>query len=402
LRILILASEWPPSPGGVSALSLEQARGLAELGCDVRVVSLEGTSGPITQPAGPQTLTVEGVVVKAKAIWRLPALIRLAIARARHWQPDVIYCPAYRGFGVPGLVASRIVGAPLVLYFHGTELRTDGTGGPRRWLLRRCLRHAAVVLANTNNTVGLIRGVDPNLSKPVLAVHPGAAIAPFAQPANLAAAPALRESLLSAAGIPREAHDQATLFVAVCRMHRGKGIGTAIRALARLRAEQPDKRLVYALVGEGPHLGEFRELAEELGVSDRVIFCGPAPYGNTAQYYLAADAYLQPSQPEGPFLESYGIAFVEAQAAGLPCIGTNWGGVPEATRPGETAWLVEPGSVEQVAGAMERVPRLSLDERAMIGFRGRAFAKTRTWEAHCAQLLDLIRQYCPAKPAPRA
>jgi hypothetical protein len=48
--------------------------------------------------------------------------------------------------------------------------------------------------------------------------------------------------------------------------------------------------------------------------------------------------------------------------------------------------------VAAVAEAMEKFCRLTADERAIIAFRGRVFAATRSWEAHCQRLLDLLTQ----------
>jgi phosphatidylinositol alpha-1,6-mannosyltransferase len=403
MRILILASEWPPMSGGVAALSWEQAVGLASQGNEVRVVCLAPNQGESTQPQMEiPGLSVTPVVIKTRAILRLPALIRVAIKTTRDFHPDLVYCPAYRGFGLPTWFASRLGRVPYCMYFHGTELGTDGRGGPRRFLLRRCLRAASLILTNTHNTAHLVRQVDPDLPVPIQVIHPGAHLSPMTQQAHLNQAQALREAWFRQAGISEPEWGQTRVFIAVCRLHRGKGLGTAIEAFAKIRRSLPDQPLVYVLVGEGPHEQEFRDHAEAMGVGRQIIFAGAAAYGSTAPYFLAADAYLQPSQPEGPFLESYGIAFVEAQAAGLPCIGTNWGGIPEATRPGETAWLVPPRSVVRIAEAMERVLRLTPDERAMISHRGKAFALTRTWDEHVLRLNEMLGQQCPRRGRPQS
>lgn len=84
-----------------------------------------------------------------------------------------------------------------------------------------------------------------------------------------------------------------------------------LEVFSALHAMRPEARLL--LVGEGPKEQEIRDRAEQLGLTDAVVFTGGVTH--TAPYLCAADVFLLPSLFEGlPF------TLIEAQCAGLPCL----------------------------------------------------------------------------------
>lgn len=87
-----------------------------------------------------------------------------------------------------------------------------------------------------------------------------------------------------------------------------------IRLFAAYAASHPDARLL--LVGEGELFDEIQALAKQLKVYEKITFTGAV--SNVADYLSAMDVFLFPSLYEG-----LGMALVEAQAAGLPCIVSN-------------------------------------------------------------------------------
>ncbi|MEB3285105.1 MAG: glycosyltransferase family 4 protein [Candidatus Sericytochromatia bacterium] len=108
-----------------------------------------------------------------------------------------------------------------------------------------------------------------------------------------------------------------------------KGLSTAIQALARWG--DPDAHLL--VVGRGPE-GEFRKLAEDLGVSEYLHFAGfvadPRPY------FAASDVFLFPT-----LYEPFGMVVLEAMASGLPIITTRLAGVSDVIRNGVEGYLVD-------------------------------------------------------------
>jgi glycosyltransferase involved in cell wall biosynthesis len=101
-----------------------------------------------------------------------------------------------------------------------------------------------------------------------------------------------------------------------------KGIDTAIRAIARLKDRVPAIKL--RILGDGDTT-PWRRLAEQLGVGEKVEFCGEIPGGQPVFDWLDnIDVYIQPSKTEG-----LPRSLIEAMSRGLPCFASRVGGIPE-------------------------------------------------------------------------
>jgi glycosyltransferase involved in cell wall biosynthesis len=166
-----------------------------------------------------------------------------------------------------------------------------------------------------------------------------------------------------ALGVPVDA-DVVTI---VGRLVPLKGHVTLFEAVARLRAMSPRVRLLVA--GRGPLEAELRSEAARLRVADLVSFLGAR--GDVRRVLAASDVLAAPSTSEG-----FGLAVVEAMAAGLPCVATRTGGLAEIVEDGASGFLVAP---RDVAALAETLGRLLGDVglRARLGERGRAVAEQR-------------------------
>lgn len=101
-----------------------------------------------------------------------------------------------------------------------------------------------------------------------------------------------------------------------------KGQRFVIKALAILK-KQGITNFEYQLAGGGSN-EKLKRLAEQLGVSDQVVFKGSIIHDDIFEWYDSLDLYVQPSLQEG-----LPRAMIEAMSRGLPCYGTNTGGIPE-------------------------------------------------------------------------
>jgi len=136
---------------------------------------------------------------------------------------------------------------------------------------------------------------------------------------------------------------------------------------------------VLLLVGDGPYRAELGRLAQRVGVSDSVIFTGPVPWEELPAYYDVGDVFAMPcrTRRKGLDVEGLGIVYLEASAAGLPVLGGDSGGAPDAILDNETGHVV---SGRDVAAVADRLIELLGDPAAAaaMGNKGLAWVE-REW-----------------------
>lgn len=140
---------------------------------------------------------------------------------------------------------------------------------------------------------------------------------------------------------PRE----GTVLITASRLVHKNAVDIIIRALVAL----PDT-VSLTIAGTGPEEQNLRDLAHSLGVEKRVSFLGFVAHAELPRHLSCADLFVRPSRSEG-----MGNSFIEAMAAGLPVIGTREGGIADFLTDGETGWVVEKDSPEQIARAIEDI-----------------------------------------------
>ncbi len=143
------------------------------------------------------------------------------------------------------------------------------------------------------------------------------------------------------------------------RGHRHAGNSAALAPVAEAVPARPAGAGLAAdpvllLVGDGPYRAELGRLAQRVGVSDSVVFAGPVPWEELPAYYDAGDVFAMPcrTRRKGLDVEGLGIVYLEASAAGLPVIGGDSGGAPDAILDGETGHVVPGKDVDAVADAL--------------------------------------------------
>jgi phosphatidylinositol alpha-1,6-mannosyltransferase len=169
-----------------------------------------------------------------------------------------------------------------------------------------------------------------------------------------------------------------------------KGQDTLIRAWPKVRAEVGDATLL--LVGDGPYRPDLERLAGQLDVAAAVRFTGPVPQADLPAYYDAGDVFAMPCRTRrgGLDVEGLGIVYLEASATGLPVIGGDSGGAPDAILDGETGYVVAGGDTHAVAARIAELLSDPARARAM-GEQGLAWVNREwRWELAAARLEALL------------
>jgi phosphatidylinositol alpha-1,6-mannosyltransferase len=181
------------------------------------------------------------------------------------------------------------------------------------------------------------------------------------------------------------------VIVCVSRLVPRKGQDMLIRALPAVRRRVPGTALL--LVSGGPYRRRLERLAGEQGVATDVVFTGSVPWAELPAHYAAGDVYAMPCRTRaGGFdVEGLGIVYLEASACGLPVVGGDSGGAPDAVLDGETGYVV--GGRDLAALTDRLVDLLSNPAKAAaLGAAGRAWVERDwRWEAQAARMTDLLR-----------
>lgn len=172
------------------------------------------------------------------------------------------------------------------------------------------------------------------------------------------------------------------------------GVDTLIEAfsilLGELENRDPDTaaKLVLRLVGGGPQTRELQILVEKLKIVDRVVFVGQVPHSQVPLELSKLDIYVALSRLDS---ESFGVAIIEAGAAGRPVVVSDAGGLPEVTVHEKTGLVVPRDNPQAAAKAIMTL----IDDRKLreqMGKAGREHVESHySWPVCVETMLDVYR-----------
>jgi glycosyltransferase involved in cell wall biosynthesis len=156
-------------------------------------------------------------------------------------------------------------------------------------------------------------------------------------------------------------------LINVARLNWKKNHAALLQAVANAIREVPD--LVLCLVGDGLEREPLRQLAQQLGIEDRVYFAGERK--DVGDWLAQADVFVLSSLTEG-----LPVSLIEALAAGLPFVVTNVGAMPEIAELSGAGTVVETNRVDALSGAIVEIAR-NRSQLPELGRRAR-----RAYEQH--------------------
>lgn len=166
--------------------------------------------------------------------------------------------------------------------------------------------------------------------------------------------------------------DRATI-VSVGRLVHRKGQDRLVEAMPLVLKEIPEAHLVF--IGEGPHRKKLDQLVKKLKLENHVTFIGRIQYSDLPRHISLGDIFAMPSRSRlfGLEVEGLGIVYLEASACGLPVVGGNSGGAPDAVKEGITGFVVDGNNLPEIA---DRIITLLKDDelRNQMGNAGRSWA----------------------------
>lgn len=363
MTILLVSQVFPPRPGGSGRWLWELYRRLTH--ARVHVVAGDVTGADAFDRNAPMPITrlpldfASWGVMKPRSAVQYARGVTAIGTIARQCKADVIHCGKCLPEGLLGTAIAWRAGIPCTVYVHGEELALARTTRELRYWTMFVLRRAARIVANSDHSQRLLTREWHVPAEKIAVLHPGVDTSRFT-PAPPDAA--LRRHFGWAG---------RSVVLTVGALQKRKGQDMMIRALPAIRAACPD--VLYAIAGEGWERPYLEALARDCGVKDLVQFRGVPSDDELVPLYQQCDLFALANRAVGWDIEGFGIALIEAQAAGRPVIAGRSGGAPETTRDGVTGQVVDCETPAPLAAAVTSLLGAP-DRRRQMGLNARQWA----------------------------
>ncbi len=372
LRILMVGWEFPPfHSGGLGVHCFELVKELTGMGH--QVTFLTPFPGPFTEVSGVTFVhpgSPEQGEVPYPGAYEIrpgttdPSTIetynRWVASRTGLGPFDVVHVHDWFGT-VGGRELARRLARPLVFTVHSTEYDRS-LGHPWAEILER----EQVGVDSADRVIAVSRHLKAQL---VERYH-----------ANPAKVKVIYNAVRPSARLARLERSKGMVLY-LGRLAAMKGVDTFLRAAARLAPFDEDTLFVVA--GEGPEYPRLVTLAAHLGIGDRVLFLGRVTEDERAVLLSSASVFVLPS-----VVEPFGIAALEAMAAGVPAIVSKTSGVAEISG---AVFAVDFWDIDEFAsriGELLRYPAL----RHAMGEVGRWEALREGWPERAVQTVGVYAE----------
>ena len=177
---------------------------------------------------------------------------------------------------------------------------------------------------------------------------------------------------------------QAPYFIWLSRVHRYKGIWTALEAFEIFSKSHPEVKLF--VVGDGPLLKKLPAWLKTHGLEGKVGLTGFVSASRKYELLSSSLALLQTSYKEG-----WGLTVMEAAQLCKTTIASNVPGLRDSVRDGETGILFPSGNAAACASAMEKVYG-DVELRMNLGRNAKRYAESFSWEKSARETLELLER----------
>ncbi|RYG75218.1 glycosyltransferase family 1 protein [bacterium] len=364
MKILQIINSHALQDGGAQRLALEMHRSYLEQGQDSHLLSL--MRSPIDEP---NTYSLGVMSPYQQNVW--PKLLRF-LSQPKWKDVDIIHVHLFPAQIWVAAAMSRMGWkVPLITTEHNTFNRR------RNSFLGRALdfftlKKYQLIICISPATMEALAHWQPKIAPKLVTIANGIDLTRYRQSGS------------------KDFDPQIPIVIAVGRISEQKNYSTAIEAIHLLR----NREFQFWIVGQDELNGQIHQQVLKLALANHVHFCGYQP--DVPGLLERADIFLLTSRWEG-----FGLAVVEAMAAGLPVICSDVPGVREVAVGGggdgigtpSSAFLIDPNSPDEIA---DRLAQLLDDPelRNSMGHRAKQRAQSFDISKTVADHLDLYRYIC--------
>lgn len=371
MPVLFLSLDYPPNDGGISRLSTGIVSALASRSIGCHVVTFQaGDKVGLPRPSAVYT-----EVSRRKGVRDFQILRAVRNHVRRYGRTAPIIATVWN----PEATLAIMTGARRVsILTHGNEVMPYSRYGMRSCLRCHVLNRAHAVICNSSYTERLVQRITRSAHTAVL--NPAIDCDSYRPQMS-------RESARQMLNLTKD----AKVVITVARLDPIKGHVTVLRAISNLPPVQRSM-IRYIIIGKGEMRESLEETARKLGIDGLVYFPGFVAEADLLAWYASADLFTLPSKvdPRRRGMEGFGMALTEAQAAGVPVIGSRSGGIPDAIKEGEGGWLIEEGDFNALGFHLERLFDAP-EEFVEQGRRGAdRVRREHNWDQYTKRLISII------------
>lgn len=402
MRITVITSSYPRFLGdGTAPFVRSISERMVDLGHAVEVVAPYDPA--VTAESGDQRVSVhrfrytlfdswhimghanslvDDARLKSGAFFLLPffllAQFQAAFRIALRQEAELIHTHWVLPNGVVGVWLSRMLGIPLAVSLHGSDIFVAQRNTVFSRVAWRVFQEASVITACSDG----LRRKAINIGASPDKIH---LIAWGADPVRFnPAVTALDRSKFGLTG-------EDVLLIALGRIVPKKGFDVLVRSLPSLLSLCPQAQMLIG--GDGAQRDELRRLAESLGISDRVHFPGRIPWDQVPGFLNMGDIFVLPSVHDAAGnVDGLPTVLLEAMGCGKPIVATTVGGVPLVIEDQVNGLLCPPGDPGALSQTLARI--IEDDSlRAQLGQEARSSVEERfNWSEVAQKMVMLFQQ----------
>ena len=367
-KLIVISYDFPPSTGGIARLCHEIVSNIKSSYDTVEVLTI--IKDNISQPYDNHPDNKINYLPQKRILSELKAFQFL-----RKWK-DKKHTDVICGTWHPDAALALFAGFKNVYTLaHGTELLSGkSTFRKHLWLpvyAKWVLGKSRKVIANSNYTKNLVCHINSMAKVEAL---PLGVNTEFFKP------------------IKRNTRMDKLRICTVSRILQFKGHDFILETLSKLPQQYRDK-IEWHIAGTGAFLEPLKILAQKSVISKQVHLHGFVSDIDLPAFYNASDLFILATRQveHSTQVEGFGLVFLEAQSCGIPVIGTQTGGIPDAIEPENGGWLIEQDDEKELTGILKKIienPSI-LQEQSVLA-RQRVLQKC-SWQQYIYNLKQLMK-----------
>jgi glycosyltransferase involved in cell wall biosynthesis len=316
--------DYPPPRGGIQEFTYNLEQGLKVLGHEVRLLNFDGNNINIykklkfrdflfTRPTL-HSYFINPFYIFRPSSFRNFVYLNLVYRESRieigKFHPDIIHLTKPNLY--PSVYDSKL---PFLVTCHSEEVRNI-------YPVKYSLQHASQIHCVSNYTKNKVLKITPDRKNDVKVIYNAVDVAQLSMDKRTV----------------KKNHVIKNQVITICRLVKRKNVENIISAFSLL-PHSILKDYQYIIAGDGPERKNLELMVKNLHLEENVIFKGWVSDTEKIELLSGSDLFIMCPTTYKNEDEGFGISFIEAQALGVPVIGSKNGGSPEAI--GDGGILVE-------------------------------------------------------------